>query len=240
MPGYIKVEALRMLRNKRYVIFVVAFPVAFYLLSANLYGAGGVGAGAALMVSMSAYGALAASMMSTAVPWAQERRSGWLRQLQVTPLANRTIIVTKLVTALLLVLPSILLVCAAAVLTQGVSLPPGRWAALILVMWAGAVPFAALGLTIGSLLPPDTGQPVAVIGTFGLAALGGLWFQVDALPSTMRAVAHVMPSFSYADMGRSIIAGHGVPLSDALTVGAWAVGLGAVALAAYRRATVRG
>lgn len=129
MPGYIKIEALRMLRNKRYVIFVVAFPVAFYLLSVNLYGGGtdaaGVGADVVLMVSMSAYGALAASMMSTVVPWAQ-------------------------------------------------------------------------------------------------------------------AVAHVMPSFHYTDMGQSIVAGHGVPPSDALTVGAWAVALGVVAVAAYRRATARG
>lgn len=244
MPEYVKIEALRMLRNKRYVIFVVAFPVAFYLLSVNLYGGGtdaaGVGADVVLMVSMSAYGALAASMMSTVVPWAQERQSGWLRQLQVTPLTNRMIIVTKLVTSLLLVLPSILLVCAAAVLTQGVWLTPARWAGLILVMWAGAVPFAALGLTVGSLLPPDAAQPVAMIGTFGLAILGGLWYPVDFMPSALKAVAHVMPSFHYTDMGQSIVAGHGVPPSDALTVGAWALALGVLAVAAHRRATVRG
>ncbi|WP_433238520.1 ABC transporter permease [Streptosporangium sp. CA-135522] len=243
MLDYVRIEALRMLRNKRYGIFVVAFPVAFYLLFSSLYGdqtgAGGVRANAVLMVSMSAYGALSASMMSTAVPWAQERQSGWLRQLQITPLTNWTIIVTKLVTSLLLVLPSILLVCAAAVLTQGVSLAPARWAGLILVMWVGAVPFSALGLIVGSLLPPDTAQPVAMIGMFGLAILGGLWFPVELMPAAMRAVAHVMPSFDYADMGQSILAGHGVPISDALTVGAWAVALGAVAVLAYRRATVR-
>ncbi|MFJ2032566.1 ABC transporter permease [Streptosporangium sp. NPDC087985] len=243
MLNYIKIEALRMLRNMRYVIFVVAFPVAFYLLFCSVYGnetgPDGVRANIVIMVSMSAYGALAASMMSTAVPWAQERQSGWLRQLQITPLSNLTIIMTKLVTSLLLVLPAILFVCAAAVLFQGVSLPPGQWAGLILTMWVGVIPFAALGLTIGSLLPPDTAQPVAMIGMFVLAILGGLWFPVETMPSAMKAIAHAMPSFNYADMGQSIVAGHGAPLSGVLTVGAWAVALGVIAVFAYRRATVR-
>ena len=38
MPNYIRIEILRMLRNKRYIIFVVAFPVGFYLLYSNICG----------------------------------------------------------------------------------------------------------------------------------------------------------------------------------------------------------
>ncbi|MFF5205427.1 ABC transporter permease [Streptosporangium sp. NPDC000396] len=243
MSNYVRIEVLRMLRNKRYVILVVAIPVVFYLLFSNLYGgqasADGVQVKAVIMVSMSAYGALAASLMSTAVPWAQERRSGWLRQLQITPLSNWMIIAAKLVASLLLVLPAIVLVCAAAVIIQGVSLTPAQWAGLIPAMWVGALPFAALGLTIGSLLPPDTAQSVSMLGMFGLAILGGLWIPVDVMPSAMKAIAPAIPSFPYADMGQSIIAGHGVPVPDALTIAAWAVVLGAAAVFAHRRATVR-
>ncbi|GAA0996821.1 hypothetical protein GCM10009555_093300 [Acrocarpospora macrocephala] len=164
MPNYVRIEALRMFRNKRYVIFVVAFPVCFYLLYSSLWGsqldaATGQPASVILMVSMAAYGALAASMMSSAVPWAQERTGGWLRQLRVTPLSRWTIIATKLVASLLLVLPSLLLVCLAAVLTQHVTLPAGQWLALVPAMWLGTIPFAALGLTIGSLLPAEPARP---------------------------------------------------------------------------------
>ncbi|MFB9892798.1 ABC transporter permease [Planobispora takensis] len=244
MPfGYLRIELLRMLRNKRYIIFVGAFPVIFYMINANLWGTqtieGGVKADVFLMVSMGAYGALAASMMSTAVPWAQERQSGWLRQLQVTPLPNATIILTKLVSALMLVLPALLLVILAAVLTQGVSLTAGQWAALIPAMWLGTIPFAALGLVIGSLLPVDTAQPVAMLSMFALALLGGLWFPPEVMPATMKEIADVLPSFSYADIGWHLVSGEAVPPSDAVKVVIWAVVLGALAVFGYRRAVTR-
>ncbi|GII65945.1 ABC transporter [Sphaerisporangium krabiense] len=244
-PRYVRLEALRMLRNKRYAIFVVAFPVGLYLLYANLWGgevdeASGLRTSVLLMVSMAAYGALAASIMSTAVPWSQERQAGWLRQLQVTPLRGRTVIATKLVSSLLLVLPALVLVVAAAVLTQHVTLPAGRWAALIAVMWAGTVPFAALGLIIGSLARPDTAQPLAIAGMFGLALLGGLWFPVDMLPDALGAVARALPSYDYADIGRQIVAG-GAPHARAVGgILAWSAALCALAVLAYRRATARG
>lgn len=243
MPNYIKIEALRMLRNRRYIIFVVGFPVVFYLIFSSIWGDGaGVGGGqaaAVLMVSMGAYGAIAAAMMSTAVPWAQERQSGWLRQLRTTPLPGWWTIVVKLISSLLLVLPSLLLVCLAAVLTQGVRLPVGEWLALVLLLWLGVVPFAALGLIIGSVLAGDTAQSVAMISMFGLAILGGLWFPVEIMPEAMRNVAQVLPSFHYADIGHHIVAGAAPPPSDVVTLAAWTVALCAVAVFAYRRALAR-
>jgi ABC-2 type transport system permease protein len=245
MPNYVRIEALRVLRNKRYVIFVVAFPVLFYLLYSNLFGnqidkTTGLQANVLLMVSMAAYGGLAASVMTTAVPWAQERESGWLRQLQITPLPNWSIIATKLIAALVMVLPALVLVALTAVVTQHVSLPAGQWAGLLLALWLGTIPFAALGLFIGSLLPPDSAQPAAMIGMFALAILGGLWFPISALPETMKTIAHALPSYDYAQIGWSIVAGE-TPTSGALAgIVAWAVGLGALAVFAYRRATVRG
>ncbi|MEW9531146.1 ABC transporter permease [Microbispora sp. NPDC049125] len=244
MRHYIKVEILRMLRNKRYLIFVVAFPVGFYLLYSNLWGsevdaATGVRGAVTLMVSMAAYGALAAAMMSTAVPWSQERHSGWLRQLQITPLPGWAIIATKLVASLLLVLPSLLLVGLAAVLTQHVTLPAGQWAALLLCMWIGTIPFAALGLTIGSLLRPDTAQPAAMIGMFGLALLGGLWFPVSIMPATMKSIAQATPSYDYASIGWEIVAGRAPHTPDVAGIAGWGVVLAVLALLAYRRATAR-
>ncbi|MEV1242108.1 ABC transporter permease [Nonomuraea sp. NPDC052129] len=243
MLYYAKTEALRMLRNRRYIIFVVLFPVVFYLINANIYGtqtdSAGVRMSTYLLVSMAAYGALASSMMSSAVPWAQERQSGWLRQLQITPLPSWAIIVTKLGAAMVLVLPSLLLVSVAAVLQQGVSMPAGQWVALLLSLWVGAIPFIALGLFIGSLLSADAAQPAAMICMFALSLLGGLWFPIDAIGGTMRTIAGFMPSYHYASLGWNVIAGHGVSMSDALIVVAWGIVLGGAAAYAYRRATVR-
>jgi ABC-2 type transport system permease protein len=243
MLFYAKTEALRMLRNRRYIIFVVIFPVVLYLINANIYGqqasAGGVKYAVVLMVSMGAYGAMASSMMNSAVPWATERQSGWLRQLQITPLPSWAIIVTKLVIAMLLVLPSVLLVSLVGIVQQGVSLPIGQWVPLLLVLWLGTIPFIALGLAIGSLLSPDAAQPAAMICMFALAIAGGLWFPPEMFGDAMKSVANVTPSFHYANLGWSIIAGNGLPMTDLLVVGGWAVVLGGAAAYLYRRATVR-
>src|SRR5690606_21110593 len=114
MPYYARTEVLRTLRNKRYAIFVVIFPVTLYLINAGIYGdqdaETGVPQSVYLMVSMACYGALSAAVMSTAMPWAQERASGWADQLRVTPLPGRAVVAVKAGAALLLVLPALALV----------------------------------------------------------------------------------------------------------------------------------
>lgn len=243
MLAFAKVDILRMLRNKRYLVFVVSFPVLLYVINANIYGQDtspdGVAYSVVLMVSMAAYGALAASMMSSAVPLATERQSGWLRQIQITPLPGSAVIAVKLLTAMLLVLPSLALVSLVAIVQQGVSLPPGRWAALLVALWLGAAPFVALGLAIGSALTADAAQPVAMICMFALAIAGGLWFPPEVFGATMKTVAELTPSYHYAGLGWSLAAGHGVATADVLAVAGWTVVLGGLAAFLYRRATVR-
>ncbi|MEV0164715.1 ABC transporter permease [Nonomuraea fuscirosea] len=244
MIHFARADIVRMLRNRRYLVFVVAFPVALYLINANIYGdetaGSGLGYNVILMVSMAAYGALASSMMSSAVPLATERQSGWLRQLQITPLPSWAVIAAKISTALALVLPSLLLVSVAAVVQQGVSLPPGRWVALLLAMWLGTVPFIALGLALGSALSADAAQPASMVCMFALAIAGGLWFPPEIFGATMKTVAELTPSFHYASLGWSLAGGHGVDAMDVLVVAGWAVVLGGAAAYLYRRATVRG
>ncbi|GAA2207938.1 ABC transporter permease [Nonomuraea monospora] len=241
--SFARAETLRTLRNRRYLIFVVAFPVLLYLINANIYGSQadgtGVGYNVVLMVSMAAYGALASSMMSSAVPLAAERQSGWLRQIQITPLPPWAVVAAKLASAMTLVLPSLLLVGLVAVVQQGVSLPPGRWLALLLALWLGVVPFVALGLALGSLLSADACQPATMICMFALTIAGGLWFPPDLFGGVMRTVAEITPSFHYASLGWSLAGGHGVAMLDVLVVAAWAVVLGGAAALLYRRATVR-
>jgi ABC-2 type transport system permease protein len=62
---------------------------------------------------------------------------------------------------------------------------------------------------------------------------------VSILPKTLRHIAHWTPSNRFADLGWSVVAGHTPPASDAFVLVGWTVGLGALAIVAYRRATVR-
>lgn len=246
MLRYLAVEIRRMYRDRRFVFFTVAIPVGFYLLWSNIFAKGGgldtdtgLDAKTYLLVSMASFGALGAALTTTGARLAAERQSGWLRQLQVTPLRPWAVITTKVIASMCLALPAIVLVGLTALLTQHVSLSPGQWAEMIALMWAGTLPFAALGTLIGSLVSADAAQPVTVACYFALSILGGLWMSVSILPKTLRAIAHWTPSNRFADLGWSVVGGHTPPASDAIVLAAWTVGLGALAVAAYRRATVR-
>ncbi|GAA1667250.1 hypothetical protein GCM10009733_075960 [Nonomuraea maheshkhaliensis] len=97
MIHFARADIVRLLRNRRYLIFVIAFPVALYLINANIYGdqtdGSGLGCNVILMVSMAAYGALASSMMGSAVPLATEMQVVTLGVLFISVRNTRTLTV---------------------------------------------------------------------------------------------------------------------------------------------------
>jgi ABC-2 type transport system permease protein len=246
MLRYLALEIRRMYRDRRFVFFTIAIPVGFYLLWSNIFAKNGgidtdtgLDAKTYLLVSMASFGALGASLTTTGARLAAERQSGWLRQLRATPLRPWAVITAKVIASMCLALPAIAAVGITAALTQHVQLSPGRWAAMVGLMWIGTLPFAALGTLIGSLVGADAAQPATVACYFALSILGGLWMSVSILPATLRHIAHWTPSNRFADLGWSVVAGHTPPASDAFVLAAWTAVLGTLAIAAYRRATVR-
>lgn len=237
MLAYLRLELRRLSRSPRYVMFTVVMPVAFYLMFTGGAGAQrleGVSAATAVMVSLACYGALTASM-SIGPAVATERGIGWLDQLKVTPLPARQVVAAKVLTSMLLSLPALAAVFAAAAAAHGVHLGALRWAELIAVLWVGTIPFVLLGLSIGYLSTPQTVQPTMLAVMFSLSLLGGLWAPVSQFPAALRAVAHVLPTNRYAELGWSISAGHAPPLAAVAIFSAWTAGFAALAVLAYRR-----
>src|SRR5262245_43324170 len=98
--AYLRLEVRRALRNRRYLVFPVVFPVLLYVLYTSVLpdtASGpidGLPWNVYFLVSMAAYGALGAAM-SQANPIASERRQGWARQLRVTPLPSLAYVAAK-------------------------------------------------------------------------------------------------------------------------------------------------
>ncbi len=115
--AYLRLEVRRSLRNRRYLVFTIVFPVLLYVLYTAVVPTGsdpdatldGLTWPVYFLVSMAAYGAIGAAM-SQAVPVATERRQGWARQLRVTPLPSLAYVATKVVSAVLLTIPALALV----------------------------------------------------------------------------------------------------------------------------------
>jgi ABC-2 type transport system permease protein len=225
-------------RNVRFLVLTVALPLLLFLLYANLYRGQDAGDGltvvAYLMVSMASFGCIGAAI-NTGARIAIERQVGWNRQLRLSALPGSSYLVAKAIVSMLVTLPALILVFLAGATVGGVQLSAGQWLATGLAVWLGLIPFAVLGLVIGFAGSVDTVQPISMITYLGLSILGGLWFPVEAFPEFLQQIAKLTPSYWLADLGRTVVAGQGVPTEAVLVLAGWTLVLGAVGVWAYRR-----
>ncbi|MER6566398.1 ABC transporter permease [Streptomyces sp. NPDC001093] len=233
MLAYIRLETCRTLRDPGFVIGGIAMPVMMYLLFTNLGGEDS-GQRTAAMVGMAAYGAVG-SALNTGGAVAEDRATGWLRQLRVTPMTPREVVTGRALTGVVTVLPSIVAVLAAGGLFNGVRLAAGQWAAIALLLWLGSVPFTLLGLGNGyRLTGPSTGV-VNMACNLGLAVLGGLWFPISLFPGWLQALSAYTPTHRFAQLGTAVSEGHAPGAGAIIVLTAWLFLFGSYAVLSYRR-----
>jgi ABC-2 type transport system permease protein len=228
------------LKNFAFVIFAVGMPLVLYLVFSQTFAGGSSAdarlASAMIMVSMAAYGSLGAAM-SGGSQLALERRSGWFRQLSVTALAPRSFLLAKAAVIMILVLPSLLLVNAAGFVIGGIRMPVGVWFASIGLMWLALIPLAILGIVIGLWVKAEAVGGVTTLVLLLMAMLGGLWVPVDLMPSGAQALAHAMPSYWLAELGRwPMLPGTAFPWAGVAVLIGWGVGLTVLGAVGFRRA----
>jgi ABC-2 type transport system permease protein len=238
MGALLTFEVRRLVRSPRFSLFTVAFPLAMFLVFSAAYGQSDPATVAYLMVSMAAYGAITASI-TTGSRTAIERQVGWNRQLRLTPLSGVNYLVSKVAAAMLVALPCLLLVFAAGMLFEHVSLDAGTWARLLALCWLGVLPTAVLGLLIGLLATGDSAQALGMVTMLGLSMLGGLWLPLTTLPAVMTTVAQALPSYWLAEFGHGALAGNAPSVQGVLTMTAWIVVAGALVAVRYRRDSAR-
>ncbi|MFC9257032.1 ABC transporter permease [Amycolatopsis thailandensis] len=239
-PTYLKTEIVRTFRSTRFVLFAVAFPVLMFLLQANVFGSAEMNIAGVIMVNMMAFGTFSAAMTSGA-KLAIERSTGWQRQLRLTPLTGAGYLGGKALSAMLVALPSLLIVPLIGVLFQGVHLDAAGWLRLVLGVWLGAIPLVLLGLLLGQFGTPESMQPMNMIVMMGMGFLGGLWIPIDGMPSWMADLAQVTPTYWLIQLVRPVVTDHlTVSLPAALGVlAAWTVVLGALVVRRYRKDSAR-
>jgi len=67
-----------------------------------------------------------------------------------------------------------------------------------------------------------------------LALLGGLMAPVEVFPESMRTLAHTMPSYWYAELGRDVAAGSAPSGAAVLAIAAFTAAFGALAVLVAR------
>jgi len=227
-------------RNRQYLIFTVLLPALFTVFFTEIFGglattpAGYQREAVQYMVSMMAYGAIGAALGAT-IRISFDRASGWQRQLRVMPVAQAQVFAVDVAVGALLTLPSLVTVALVGRFVNDVQLGLGTWVAMVGVLWAGSIAFVALGLFIGlSLDERAAGGAMSFVGVV-LALLGGLLAPVEVFPGSLRTVAHAMPSYWYAQLGRDVAGGAGPAVEAVLAVLAFTAGFAALAVLVARR-----
>lgn len=239
MTVYFGLELRRMLTDARFVLLMLLLPVAMYLLFTNLFGdqqpSGGLSPYVATMVSMAAFGAIGAALMATGPRIAQERSSGWTRQLRAMPMPAWQVITVRMVSALVMVLPAIVLVDVTAVLAHGVSLTAGQWIGMGVAIWLGTLPFTAIGAVIGYFTDADAAFGVMYGLYLFFSAAGGLWMPASVLPKVLQDIAPALPSNRLGELGWKIVGGQDVSLVGVGVLAGWLVLFTVLAGLGYRR-----
>lgn len=194
---YLRYELRRTVRNRRFFVFSLGFPIALFFLIAGPnrgeHDFAGTGLSAPLyyMVGLASFGTMMA-MVSTGARIAGERQAGWTRQLRVTPLSTRDYLRAKVLTAYAMAGLSVasLYVCGAIL---GVSIPAGKWFQMTVLIAIALLPFAALGIFLGHLLNVDAIGPATGGTVTVLAFVSGTWFPVKS--GFLHAVGQFFPSY---------------------------------------------
>ncbi|OON81313.1 ABC transporter permease [Streptomyces tsukubensis] len=245
MNALVKLEITRALRNKKFVFFSVLYPAGLFLLitagqgNSTKVDGSGLGVPAFLMVSMASFGALTAVLMGNSERIAKEREKGWVRQLRLTALPGHGYVIGKIASAAVVSLPSIVVVFLVGAVVKGVRLDAWEWLALVGVIWAGSLVFAALGVAIGYVASGDAVRPLTMIIYFGLSVLGGLWMPTTVFPGWLRNIADWTPTHAYAGLGRAIELGNGPHLRDVLLLLVYLLVFAGGAARLYRKDTLK-
>lgn len=241
---YVKYEMLRLLRNKRSFFFSLAFPLALFLVFGGStrgqqidFGSFSIGYTLYYMVGLAGYGAMIASV-SGGARIATERTAGWTRQLRLTPLPVFTYFRTKVLTAYLMALISIVLIFAAGI-GFGVRISPfSRWLEMTGLMLVALLPFIALGILVGHLLTPDSIGPAIGGGSAFFGFLGGAWFPLQH-GSVLAKIGEYIPSYWLTQASHTGIGGNAWAVKGWLVIAAWTVVASLLAAQSYRRDTQR-
>lgn len=219
-------EVLRVWRTPGFLIPSVAVPVILFLFFSNLNQGGlvnGVSAPVNALAAVAAYGVASVMLFSFGVGVATERGQRLNVLMRATPLPASVCALAKVLTALLSALAMLALLCGLAGTVGGVSLSLENWLLLIARLALGAVPFIALGLSIGYLVNPVSAAPITNLSFLVLSFASGVLVPLGQLPHLVQQIAPYLPLYRLAQLSWNTVGVRTDPLSDAIW---WLMGYG--------------
>ena len=201
-------EFLRMLREPAFCAPVIAFPALFYLLFGVLLDKGDGRAAGYMLASYGAFGIIGAGLFGFGVTIAIDRERGFLRLKRALPTPPGALPLARMAMAMLFaaIIWAVLSLLAATL--GGVSLRPAQWALLLLVDVLGVLPFAAIGLFVGTMVGGSAAPAVLNLLYLPMSFLSGLWLPLSMLPEWLARLAPAWSAYHLGQLALKVV-GHG-------------------------------
>ena len=250
---YLWLDLYRSLREPANLFFVIAFPLAMYLVfgrlnaSAGDYGPYAHGnVSASVMLAMASFSACLGATSASAAA-AVEQSAGWGRQMAVTGQGLRGYLVVKTGTAVGTAALPVTVVLTAGALTDS-QMEGWAWAASPLICLIGVLPFVLWGLAAGMWLPSSASIGIATSLVSLFAFIGNTFMPLN---HTLLKISRFTPMYGATALARWPL-GEGwtyvpdrqagvqdplwMPLANLV---AWTLIFGLLVIGARRRATRR-
>ena len=200
-----KYECLRLLRTPGYLLPTILFPSVFYLLFGIVLNHGKVEAARYLLASYGTFGVMGVGLFGFGVSVAIERDKGLLQYKRALPMPPGAYLFAKTAMAMLFATLVAALLAILAATAGGVTMAPSQWLLLMLADIVGVLPFAALGLFLGTLIGAQ-GAPAAVNMLYlPMSFLSGLWIPLKMLPGWIGTFAPVWPSYHQSQIALRVV-----------------------------------
>ena len=241
MRSLMKVELILMKRQAAYYLLSIGLPSVFYLIFSGMMS----GSATPTLVlqtylfSMTVFSIMSSAFFSIPSTLQSDKTNNWQKMLQHSPVSMIEYYISKLFSALLTFLLSIVVVFSVGHFVRGVSLPTMDWLIIALIILFGSLVFIAMGVLV-SLLP--SAQLMSVVGNIAymaLAVLGGLWFPLSMFPAWLRSIGKLMPSYQLMQVVSSYLEHREFNAIAALIVLVYTVGVSLVVLQLKKRIEVK-
>ena len=240
MTSLMKVELILMKRQAAYYLLSIGLPSVFYLIfSGVMSNDTPISVLRLYLFSMTVFSIMSSAFFSIPSSLQSDKTNNWQKMIQHSPVSMVEYYISKLFSALLTFLLSIVVVFSVGHFVRGVSLPTMDWLIIALIILLGSLVFIAMGVLV-SLLP--SAQLMSVVGNIAymaLAVLGGLWFPLSMFPAWLRPIGKLMPSYQLMQVVSSYLEHREFNAIAALIVLVYTVGVSLVVLQLKKRIEVK-
>ncbi|PJK13740.1 ABC transporter permease [Lysobacteraceae bacterium NML120232] len=198
-------ECSRAFRTPSYYLPTLLFPLCFFLMFAVILGDGRARSATYMLANYGVFGSAMAALFGVGLGIAGERENGLMRLRRVMPMPMSAVLFAKLGAAMLFALIiSLLMQLLALALTDAV-LTPAQSLRLATVHTLGALPFAAMGVFLGSLAGANGAVAIINLVFLPMAFLSGLWMPLSMLPDWVGDTAGLWPLYHLAQLAQEAL-----------------------------------